>query len=145
MPARAETFAPEIMNTSKNETGAVDLLIVAVMALAWAALTVVRTVLVPVVALLVVLLTPRRRPAPQPAAAVAEAAALPVATPEAAVAPEAPAVTTERPLAPVVVPTLADVAETLMALPARRLMEMAGTRRKASKQELVAMVCAMPI
>jgi hypothetical protein len=130
---------------SKNETGAVELMLLAGLALLWATLTVVRTLVVPVVALMVVMLTPRRRPAPQPAAVAAEAAPLPVAAPEAAVAPEAPAVTTERPLAPVVVPTLADVAADLMALPARRLMEMAGTRRKASKQALVAMVCAMPI
>lgn len=43
---------------------------VVAMALAWAAITVVRILVVPAVALLLVLLTPRRRPAPRPAPAL---------------------------------------------------------------------------
>ena len=97
-----------IMN--KIETG----VMVAVMALAWACITIARLVAVPLLAVLVVLLQPRRRPA--------------------AVAP---------PMAPP--PTLSSLAADLMALPAKRLMELAGTRRRLPKAQLVALICAMPI
>lgn len=40
---------------------------------------------------------------------------------------------------------LAQVRDQLMALPGKRLMELAGTRRKLPKAQLVAMVCAMPV
>lgn len=87
---------------------------VVAMALAWACLTAVRLLLVPTIAVVVVLLTPRRRPAPQPA-------------------PALPGV------------TLATIAAGLEALPAAELRALAGTRRRCSKHELTAMICAMPI
>ena len=110
--AAGRNIALMIMN--KTQPCAVDLLIVAVMALAWAVLTIVRLVAVPLVALLIVLLTPRRRPA----------AVAPPTTPP---------------------PTLSSLAADLMALPAKRLMELAGTRRRLPKAQLVALICAMPI
>ncbi len=129
MPARAESFAPMIVN-SKNEAGAVELMLLAGMALLWAIATVVRLLLVPVAALLVVLLTPQRRPAPQPAPASPEAPEAPISAPE---APALPAV------------SLASVAADLLVLPAAELRRLAGTRRRCSKHELTAMICAMPI
>lgn len=97
---------------------------VVALAVAWAAITVVRLLLVPLLALAVVLLTPRRRSAsPEPPAA-------PIA------APEAPALA---------VVSLATIGAELQALPAAELRAMAGTRRRCSKRELAAMVLAMPI
>jgi hypothetical protein len=116
---------PGMMN-SKNEAGSVELLLLAAMALGWAVLTVLRAVLVPLIALAVVLLTPRR-PAPEPAAPASDEAPAPaVATHEAA-------------------PTLADMAADLMELPATELRRLAGTRRRLPKAQLAALICAMPI
>lgn len=123
MPARAETLPRRFMD-SKNESAAVELLLIAGLALAWATITVVRLLLVPLLALAVVLLTPRRRPASP------EAPAAPIA------APEAPALA---------VVSLASIGAELQALPAAELRAMAGTRRRCSKRELAAMVLAMPI
>jgi len=100
---------------NKTQPCAVDLLIVAGMALALAVLTIVRLVVVPLLALLVTLLAPRRRPAAEPA----------------------------TPMTPP--PTLSSLAADLMALPAKQLMELAGTRRRLPKAQLIGMICAMPI
>ena len=89
---------------------------VVAMALAWATVTALRLLLVPMVALLLVLLTPPRRPAPEAAPAAPEAAV-----------------------------SLASLAAELQALPAAELRVMAGTRRRLPKRELTALICAMPI
>lgn len=112
---------------SKHETAAIELLLIAGLALLWAAITLARALLVPLAAALLVLLTPRRRTAPQPAAAASDEAPAPIAaTAEAA-------------------PTLAGLAESLLELPATQLRDMAGTRRRLPKRELTALICAMPI
>lgn len=104
------------MNTKNIDT--VDLAILAVMALGWAIGQVVR-LLVPVVALVVVVLTPRRRPAPEPA---------PVAA---------------QPMLPPV--SLATIAEGLLELPAAELRQITGCRRKVAKQRMVDTWLAMPV
>jgi hypothetical protein len=119
---RRAKHCPGIMNTPKTEAHPVELLLLAGMALLWAIATAARLLLVPMVAMALVLLTPPRRCAPQPEL----------------VAPAAAAGATQP-------PTLADVAADLMALPARQLQAMAGTRRRLAKAELTAMICAMPI
>lgn len=86
--------------------------------LLWATVTALRTVLVPLAALVVVLLTPRR-PAPQPAPVAAQPVLPPV--------------------------SLATIAAELQALPAAELRAMAGTRRRLPKRELTALICAMPV
>ena len=121
--AAGPKHCPGTMNTPKTDAHPVELLLLAGMALLWATITLLRLTLVPLVALVVVVLTPRRRPAPEPAP----------------VAPEPPAP------AAVEVPTLAGLAADLMALPATQLQAMAGTRRRLAKRELTAMICAMPI
>ena len=119
-------LSPGTMN-SKHETAAIELLLIAGLALLWAAITLARALLVPLAAALLVLLTPRRRTAPQPAAAASDEAPAPIAaTAEAA-------------------PTLAGLAESLLELPATQLRDMAGTRRRLPKRELTALICAMPI
>lgn len=113
------------MNTN-NELHPVELLLIAGLALLWAITTVVRLLLVPLVGLIVALLLPRRRPAPQPAPVAPEPAPVIAAT-----------VSRQ--------PCLADLAADLMALPAAELRAMDGTRRKASKHQLTALILAMPI
>lgn len=97
----------------------IEAAIVAVMALALATITVLRLLVVPLLALVVVLLTPRRRPAPQPAPVASQPALPPV--------------------------SLATIAAGLMELPAAQLRALAGTRRRCSKAELTALICAMPV
>lgn len=104
----------------------IEAAVLAAMALAWAVLTALRLVLVPAIALVVVLVTPRRCPAPEPAP----------------MAPEPPAVAAEPVLMPV---TLAAIAAGLEALPAAELRAMAGTRRRLPKHALVAQLVALPI
>ena len=123
---------PGIMN-SKTELGTVELLLLCCMALAWAVVAIARAVLVPLVALTVVLLTPRRRPAPQPIAPAPVAATVEATAPERVLACPAPA-------AP-----LAALAAELMELPAAELRRLAGTKSKLSKTELIARLVAMPI
>lgn len=110
----------------RSELHPVEVLLLLGLLTVEALLAVLRTLVVPVLALLLVL---RRSPeshfwrvAPEPPAA-----------------PPTPAL----PATPA--PCLADVAESLLALPARELMVMAGTRRRLPKRELTALICAMPI
>ena len=108
---------------SKTDAHPVELLLLAGLALLWAITTVARLLLVPMVALVLVLLTPR--------------CSCPPGTLQEEPSRELPG--GEQP------PTLADVAADLMALPATQLQAMAGTRRRLAKRELTAMICAMPI
>jgi hypothetical protein len=91
---------------------------------------VVRLLLVPLLAVLIALLTPRRRPAPEPATASPEA-------------PEAPIAASEAPALPAV--TLATIGAELLELPAAELRRLAGTRRRLPKAQLIAAICAMPL
>jgi hypothetical protein len=121
------------MNSKTQPLEAVELLLLAALALLWAVVTIARLLLVPLVAVLIVALTPRRRPAPQPAATpapAAEPAAEPVPAPSAA---------------PPTITPLAALAADLMAMPAAELRRLAGTRSKLPKTELTARICAMPI
>lgn len=112
-----------IMNS--KELTAIDLLILAVMAMAWAIWQALR-LLVPLLAVAVVLLTPRRRPAPEPAP----------------IAPE-PAPVAAQPVLPAM--TLASLAAELQALPAAELRQITGTRRKVAKVRMVEAWLAMPV
>lgn len=104
-----------------------EVLLLAGLALADALLTVLRLLVLPTLALLLVLVMPRRRAARRTFAE------------EAPAAPPAPA----RPVTPA--PCLADLAADLLALPAAQLRELAGTRRRLPKRELAALICAMPL
>ena len=112
------------MNTKNTST--VDVLLIAAMLTADALVAIVRLVVVPLIALAVVLLTPRRRPAPQPAP----------------IAPAVPAVPAEPVLAPV---SLGSLAAELLELPAVELRRLAGTRRRLPKAQLIQQICAMPL
>lgn len=101
----------------------VEILILATMATAWAAVTLARLIVLPLIA--VVLAAAARPPAPmvgQPAAPAATG-------------------TAEPPLAS----DLAAMRDALMAESATTLRQITGTRRRCSKAEMVAMVLAMPI
>lgn len=95
----------------------IEAAIVAVMALAWAIGTIVRLLLVPAVA--VVLVLAGWRPAS------------PEARPEPAAAPEAP--------------TLAGLAAELQVLPAVQLRQITGCRRRIAKRVMVEAWLAMPV
>lgn len=144
---------------SKKSVGSVELLLLTGLALIWAVVTIARLVLVPLVALLVVLVTPRRRAAPQPAVAT-PATASPEAPAPVAATVEEPAVlgrvpsgAIQRllgvPAEPVLAAeppvTLATIADGLMVLSAAELRRLVGTRAKVSKAELIGRLCAMPI
>lgn len=124
---------------NSNELGAVDLMILAVIALAWATWQVVRLLLVPLLAGLIVLLTPRRRPAPQPVAVAPTAASDEAPAPCTATVEAAPAEQVPAPL------SLATIGADLLALPAAELRRLAGTRRRLPKAQLIAAICAMPL
>lgn len=139
---------------NRTQPCAVDLLIVAAMAFLWACVTVVRLVVVPLLALLVALLTPRRQAQAQAQLQQAVKAERggdrrSKKTKRHAVAndPTTPANghPKDRKSRLIRTLTLSDLAADLMALPAKRLMELAGTRRRLPKAQLVAMICAMPI
>ena len=114
----------------KTDPHPVELLLLGGAVLAMAAASVVRLVLVPVLAWLWVL-THRRRPLVQQV--------------EATLPPRHvdgdPSVSPH----PGPTPTLAALAEELLALPAAELRNLAGTRRRCSKRETVALLLAMPI
>lgn len=87
------------------------------------------------------LVVPVAAPTAEPVLAATEAPAAPAE-------PVAIVITAEPEPAPMARLTavphpLAQVRDQLMALPGKRLMELAGTRRKLPKAQLVAMVCAM--
>ena len=115
----------------KTESHPVELLLLGGAVLAMAAASVVRLLLVPVLAWLWVLT--HRRPVVQQVEATLP---VPTRTSEqaASLSPQGAAT-----------PTLTALAEELLALPAAELRNLAGTRRRCSKRETVAMLLAMPI
>jgi hypothetical protein len=107
----------------KTELHPVEVVILCAVALAWAVVTIARTLLVPLLAMLITLV--RHRPAP---------------------APEAPLQPTPEPAQPVLPPvTLAAIAEELQALPAAHLRSITGCRRKVAKRVMLDAWLAMPI
>jgi hypothetical protein len=101
----------------------IEAAVLAAMALAWACVTVLRLLLVPLLAMLITLV--RHRPAP---------------------APEAPLQPTPEPAQPVLPPvSLATIAEELQALPAAHLRSITGCRRKVAKRVMLDAWLAMPI
>lgn len=104
-----------------------ELLLLGGAVLVLAAASVVRLLLVPVLAWLWVLTHRRRRPLVQQVEA------------------HLPALVSSRPIEVEPTLSLADLAEELLALPAAELRKLAGIRRRCSKRETVAMLLAMPI
>lgn len=88
------------------------------------------------------LVVPVAAPTAEPVLAATEAPAAP-AEPVAIVITAEPEPAPMARLTAVQHHPLIELREALMALPGKRLMEMAGTRRKLPKAQLVAMVCAM--
>jgi hypothetical protein len=108
----------------------VEVVILCAVALAWAVATIARTLLLPVLALVLVLLTPRRY---EDASSCRPAGA----------APPQPAPEPAQPVLPPV--TLATIAEELQALPAAHLRSITGCRRKVAKRAMVDAWLAMPV
>lgn len=107
----------------KTELHPVEVVILCAVALAWAAAVILRTLLIPCLAVLLSLV--RHRPAPMPPAA-----------------PQ-PAPAAAQPVLPPV--TLAAIAEELQALPGAHLRAITGCRRKVAKRAIVEAWLALPI
>lgn len=107
----------------KTELHPVEAAILCAVALAWAVAVVIRSLLIPCLAVLIALV--RHRPAPTPPAALQPA---PVAA---------------QPVLPPV--SLAAIADDLLSLSAAQLRSVTGCRRKVAKKVMVEAWLAMPI
>jgi len=140
---RGPIHCPGTLNSTTQPLEAVELLLLAALALLWAITTVVRLLVVPLVAVLIAALTPRRRPAPGSSLEEAPAAARGLVHEDNSLRCSHRSL--QPSAAPPTITPLAALAADLMALPAAELRRLAGTRSKLPKTELTARICAMPI